>query len=139
VFVPFAAVIDPFIDRIYGPNFDLDDPEDRLFLDAVAQFDDAALDLGLVTPTHLIAAFRTSSETVPRYPRNRSPQRMVRDPAAPDPVPAPAPPAAVDPNPELQQQLAIAQTRYETLRNRKVVRAGIYVAEGLKGLLRRRS
>ena len=43
-------IADPFVDRIYGQNFDPENPEDRAFIDAVGRLDDAALDLGLITP-----------------------------------------------------------------------------------------
>lgn len=40
-YVTFANVIDPFIDRIYGPNFDPDRAEDTTFIESVARLDDA--------------------------------------------------------------------------------------------------
>ena len=39
-------VIDPFVDRVHGRNVEPENPEDRHFIDLVAQLDDAALDLG---------------------------------------------------------------------------------------------
>jgi SAM-dependent methyltransferase len=76
-YVTFLNVADPFIDRIYGPNFDINKPEDLAFIDALGRLDDAVMDLGLVTPTHLVGSFRKQS--VPcRYPRERSPERTLR-------------------------------------------------------------
>lgn len=79
VYITFSNIADPFVDRIYGPNFDTDNPDDLAFIDAVGRLDDAALDLGLVTPTHLIGSFRTRPVSC-RYPRNRSPERTLRRP-----------------------------------------------------------
>lgn len=59
VFVGFANIIDPFVDRGYGHNFDPQRPEDRDFIDAVARIDEAALMLGIIKPTHLLARYKT--------------------------------------------------------------------------------
>jgi hypothetical protein len=83
VFVAFANIIDPFIDRVYGFNFDATNPADCTFLDHVGALDNSTIDLGLVTPTDLIASFRPTP-TNPRYPRDRNPRRMVREPASCD-------------------------------------------------------
>ena len=76
-YVTFANVIDPFVDRVYGPNFDPQNSEDTAFIDALARIDDATIDLGLTTPTHMFAAFHTQPVEC-RYPRGRSPERTVR-------------------------------------------------------------
>jgi SAM-dependent methyltransferase len=76
-YITFANVIDPFVDRVYGPNFDVNNREDTNFIDAVAHIDDAVIDLGLTTPTHILASFRTQP-VVCRFPRTRSPERTVR-------------------------------------------------------------
>jgi SAM-dependent methyltransferase len=128
----FANVVDPFVDRIYGPNFDATKAEDLAFIDAVGRLDDAAIDLQLVTPTHLIAAFRTRPVQC-RYPRERSPQRTVRSPTPES-----------DHNPRLvtdDQKLALqtdltalrfsleeAWGRYHHLRQRKAVRIALALA-----------
>lgn len=82
LYVTFGNVVDPFIDRVYGANFDPGDERDRGFIEAVAALDDAAIDAGLITPTHLLGTFR-SEPVACRYPRSRSPERTVRDPLAP--------------------------------------------------------
>lgn len=76
-YIPFANIIDPFVDRVYGPNFDPCNTEDVSFINAVARIDDAAIDLGLTTPTHLFASFRPHPVTC-RHPRQRSPERTAR-------------------------------------------------------------
>jgi SAM-dependent methyltransferase len=77
IYICFLNIADPFIDRVYGPNFDTTRPDDLAFIDALGRLDDAAIDLQLVTPTHLIASFRVRPTTC-RYPRQRSPQGTVR-------------------------------------------------------------
>lgn len=141
VYISFLNVADPFIDRVYGPNFDVDRPEDRAFIDALGRFDDAAIDLQLVTPTHLIGSFRTRP-VVCRYPRRRSPARTVHPPSQ-NHVPAPT----ADPTAELQtlvgtgenatpdelvveleRSLEESRARYEHLRHRKAVRIALNLA-----------
>lgn len=82
-YVTFASIIDPFVDRVYGPNFDAESSVDTAFIEAVARIDDAMLDLGMTTPTHLVGSFRNRPVAC-RFPRGRSPERTVRrEPAAP--------------------------------------------------------
>jgi len=122
LYVTFANVIDPFVDRVYGHNFDMSSAEDVTFIDTVGRLDDALLDLGVVTPTHLVASFRKRPAEC-RYPRERSPERTVRRPGERrgtdlDPVQLAVPP-----------QLRQAAERYEALRRRKAVRAALAAAD----------
>jgi SAM-dependent methyltransferase len=78
-FVVFGNLIDPFIDRGFGPNLDPERGEDRFFIDAVAQLDDAAIDLGVLTPTHLVGSFRTRNVDT-MFVGPRSPQASLRQP-----------------------------------------------------------
>lgn len=80
LFVAFGNVIDPFVDRSFGPNFDADAAWDRDFIDRVHAADDAAIDAGTITPTHMVAAMRRRSGIVPRVYRQRTPERCVRVP-----------------------------------------------------------
>jgi SAM-dependent methyltransferase len=140
VYVTFANVIDPFVDRIYGPNFDIGNPNDVAFIHAVARLDDAAVDLGIVTPTHLIGSFRTQPVSC-RYPRGRSPERTLRLPDRPSSADESEETAGdgladtqatvgneVADMPALRLQLADAYGRYEHLRQRKAVRIALMLA-----------
>jgi SAM-dependent methyltransferase len=137
VFVPFGNVTDPFVDRVYGPNFDPESPEDTFLIDAIATLDDAGLDLGVLTPTHLIASFRARPVQC-RYPRRRSPEAMVHAPlpapGAPEAPEATADaPGALGDSPEIQAleaRVAAEAAQYAALRSRKAVRAALAVAEG---------
>ena len=55
LFAAFANVIDPFIDRGFGHNFDALAEWDRTFIDRVHARDDAEIRRGAITPTHLFA------------------------------------------------------------------------------------
>jgi SAM-dependent methyltransferase len=55
VFAPFANVIDPFIDRGFGHNFNADADWDRQFIDRVEARDNAEILAGRIKPTHLMA------------------------------------------------------------------------------------
>jgi SAM-dependent methyltransferase len=139
LYVTFGNLVDPFIDRIYGPNLDLGNPDDASFLDTVARLDDAAIDLGVVTPTHLIGSFRASPVTC-RYPRMRSPQRTARRGRPSDVQPRSEVTQAQPIDSEvitLQQQLHAAEARYSALRDRKAVRGALAFADRV-GAVRRR-
>ena len=118
IYITFGNVIDPFVDRVYGRNFDLQNPGDTAFIDSVARLDEAAIDLGILTPTHLVASFRPRSVRC-RYPRERSPDRTVR---------ASEGAAAMDVV-ALEAQLETTLARYEALRSRKAVRTALGLAE----------
>jgi SAM-dependent methyltransferase len=128
VLVGFGNVADPFVDRVYGRNFDPEKREDAAFIDAVATLDEAAIDLGIITPTHLVASFRAKPVRC-RHPRNRSPERIVRPTGAasmPDPV-------------ALQAELEVALRRYRELRARKIVKLGLRAVDTARRLAGRLS
>lgn len=58
-FFAYANVIDPFIDRAFGPNFDADAQWDRAFIDRVHARDEAEILSGRIKPTHMMAVLRT--------------------------------------------------------------------------------
>ena len=143
-FVIFGNIIDPFVDRIYGPNFDPEDRDDAAFIDAVARLDEAAIDLGLLTPTHMIASFRSTPGPC-RYPGVRSPLQVIRRPDDPslatsqgresDGPAAPAAGVAMDNGlgtlnlAELHAELGAARAQFEALRNRKSVQIAVRLAD----------
>jgi hypothetical protein len=121
VYITFANVIDPFVDRLYGPNFDPADPDDVALIEALGRLDEAALDLAIVTPTHLIGSFR-AEPVEPRYPRGRSPERTLRLPRPDDDL------GLADRIARAEAQRGEAWGRYHELRNRKAVRAALWLA-----------
>lgn len=80
IFVAYGNLIDVFVDRAFGPNFDPDREEDRRLIDAVAEQDEALIDAGVLSPTHLIAAMRCRPVEAPVIYRRRTPDRCLRRP-----------------------------------------------------------
>ena len=77
LFVGFANVVDVFIDRAFGHNFDAETEWDRAFIDRVHAFDEAALMAGSLTPTHMIAVLGVDPAPSPVYSRGISPQGIL--------------------------------------------------------------
>lgn len=57
-FFAFGNLIDPFIDRSFGPHFDAEAAWNRDFIDRVHARDEAELRAGTITPTHVLAVMR---------------------------------------------------------------------------------
>lgn len=79
-FIAFSNLIDIFVDRSFGPNFDAEDPRDRALIDHVVARDEALIDAGKIKPCRMIAAMQTMPVTSPRYFKGRTPQFCVRVP-----------------------------------------------------------
>jgi SAM-dependent methyltransferase len=58
LFVGFGNVIDPFIDRSFGPHFDPEKAWDRDFIRRVHDRDEAEIAAGNIKPTHMFAVMR---------------------------------------------------------------------------------
>jgi SAM-dependent methyltransferase len=80
LFIPFANVIDAFIDRAIGPNFDPQRDWDRSFIDRVHAADAEAIRAGRIKPTHLMAAMTAGPHEPARFPDGLSPAACVRVP-----------------------------------------------------------
>lgn len=81
-FLAFGNVIDPFIDRGFGPHFDAESTSDRDFIDRVHASDEAAIEAGTLTPTHLIATMRLPGHCGPRrWWGGLTPTSCVRPPS----------------------------------------------------------
>jgi ubiquinone/menaquinone biosynthesis C-methylase UbiE len=80
LFIPFANVIEVFIDRGIGPNFDPNREWDRAFIDRVHAADVEALREGRIKPTHLLATITADRTVSTRYPDGLSPAACVRKP-----------------------------------------------------------
>jgi len=78
LFIGFANVIDVFIDRGFGHNFNADQEWDRAFIDRLHAFDEQALKSGLLTPTHMAAVMATQPCPQNLYSRGLVPERCVR-------------------------------------------------------------
>jgi SAM-dependent methyltransferase len=77
-FIAFANVIDIFVDRPYGPNFSVDNPDDLAFIDRVQRLDQMAIERGEVKPTHMIGAMQLEPVQKLRCCGNITPEFAVR-------------------------------------------------------------
>ncbi len=78
IFLPFGNLIDPFLDRAFGPNFDAHSQWDRNFIDRVHARDEAGIQLGEWPPTHLLAVLRGSPVGAMAAWDGLSPEQCVR-------------------------------------------------------------
>lgn len=79
-FFGFGNVIDVFVDRTFGPNFDPAREWDRDFIDRVHATDDAGFESGSLKPTHIYAAMRKHPADNPKFYKQRTPELSVRNP-----------------------------------------------------------
>lgn len=78
-FVAFGNVIDPFIDRGIGPNFDPASAWDRDFIDRVHAADTEAISAGRIKPTHMIASMSPTISAHKQQPLGLDPVFCVRE------------------------------------------------------------
>jgi hypothetical protein len=76
----YGGLVDPFVDRIYGPNLSPDREGDRLFIDRLQDAEDRLRDAGAVFPTQIYAIARRRG-TVDLPPLREVAHRSVHDPA----------------------------------------------------------
>ena len=77
-FIAFGNIIDVFVDRPYGPNFNVDSASDLAFIDRVQRIDQTAIETGQIKPTHMIAAMRVEPVKETRCHRHITPEFAVR-------------------------------------------------------------
>jgi SAM-dependent methyltransferase len=78
LFVAYGNIIDPFIDRAFGPNFDATVESDRTFIDRVQELDQVEIESGRVKPTHMIAVMTKEQTSTTRMHKHLSPQFCIR-------------------------------------------------------------
>lgn len=77
-FFAYGNLIDPFIDRGFGPNFDASAEWDRNFIDRVHARDEREMLEGRIKPTHMLATMRADKAAVPRVWCHLTPGFCVR-------------------------------------------------------------
>lgn len=77
LFLPFGNLIDPFIDRAFGPNFNPASPWDRDFIDRLHARDEAGIRQGEWPPTHLLAVLRRSPPPALLLRQGLTPQQCL--------------------------------------------------------------
>jgi len=80
LFVGFANIIDIFIDRCFGHNFDPASPSDLAFIDKVHSIDEEHLSKGAIKPTHMTAALMKAPSTKMKIHLHLTPEFCVRRP-----------------------------------------------------------
>ena len=78
LFIGFGNIIDIFVDRTYGPNFDPANEWDRSFIDRVQALDQAEIESGRVKPTHMLAALTRQPVSHTKMHKHLSPKFCVR-------------------------------------------------------------
>ena len=79
LFVGFANVIDPFVDRGFGHHFDATAERDRAFIDRVHERDEREILARRITPTHMFAVMRVGPGGG-AYSRGLAPHEAIRRP-----------------------------------------------------------
>jgi SAM-dependent methyltransferase len=79
-FIAFGNVVNIFVDRCFGPNFDPEKEEDRLFIDRIQALDLAEIESGRVKPTHMIAVMTKMPVMQTKMHKHLSPEFCVRRP-----------------------------------------------------------
>lgn len=81
LFLPYGNLIDPFIDRSFGGNFNAELAADRDLIDRIHARDVTEIRAGTITPTHLIAVMRKQPfDGQCLHPPGLTPAECVRDP-----------------------------------------------------------
>jgi SAM-dependent methyltransferase len=79
-FFAFGNVVDIFVDRCFGPNFDPTEENDRAFIDRVQALDMAKIESGRVKPTHMIAVMTKMPVAQTKMYKHLSPEFCIRRP-----------------------------------------------------------
>lgn len=79
-FFAFGNVVDIFVDRCFGPNFDPTEEHDRAFIDRVQALDMSEIENGRVKPTHMIAVMTKMPVAQTKMYKHLSPEFCIRRP-----------------------------------------------------------
>lgn len=78
VFIAFANVVSPFIDRCFGHNFDASADWDKAFVDRIHEADEEGFRSGKLKPTQMFAVLTPGRAAHHRYSRGMSPEMALR-------------------------------------------------------------
>ena len=81
LFLGFGNIIDPFVDRGIGSNFNPSAAWDRSFIDQVNKRDEEEILSGRISPTHMIAVVGNDPAIPLSFREPLTPQFCMRDPA----------------------------------------------------------
>lgn len=88
LFIGFGNIMDPFVDRSFGHNFNPDAEWDRCFIDRVHQRDVEEMATGRIKPTHILAVLGKQPVNEPACIAPLTPEFCVRVPGKEEDVPA---------------------------------------------------
>jgi SAM-dependent methyltransferase len=80
MFIGFGNVIDPFVDRGFGPNFSIESQWDRDFIDRVHARDEAEMTAGRIKPTHMFAVMQAGGGNGSPHPVTSAARAAIRLP-----------------------------------------------------------
>jgi hypothetical protein len=80
LFLGFANVVSPFIDRCFGHNFDDKSERDRAFIDRAHAIDEEGFANGTLKPTQMLAVLSPVKLDTHVYARGLTPEFSVRRP-----------------------------------------------------------
>lgn len=80
LFIGYGNLVDPFIDRGFGPHFDPQRDEDRALIDRIHARDEAEMLAGRIKPTHMLAVLRRNRQAVPAVWQHLTPSFCLRQP-----------------------------------------------------------
>jgi|GEM_PF-1000162 len=80
-FAAFGNIVNVFVDRLFGPNFDASQAWDREFVDRLHAVDDAGIRSRNLSPTQMFAVMTPESASQHRFAQNLSPAHCVRNPS----------------------------------------------------------
>ena len=78
-FFGFGGMVDVFVDRCFGPGFDVADPDDAFLARRISFLNEVLLDAGLVKPTMMLGWFTKAARPGGAHYRNRTAAAAVRD------------------------------------------------------------
>ena len=78
-FLGFANLINIFVDRAFGHNFDVANPRDCYFIDFVGGLDDYFIETGRIKPTQMLAAMTKTTQGPPRVYKHLTPEFCIRE------------------------------------------------------------
>jgi SAM-dependent methyltransferase len=80
VFYCYGNLIDPFIDRGFGPNYDPANAFDREFIDLVQEINEQLISDGVLKPTSMVAVMMNENVPHPAIYKHWSPEFAIRYP-----------------------------------------------------------
>jgi SAM-dependent methyltransferase len=78
LFFCFGNIINIFIERAFGHNFDADSEIDKKIIDHITQIDEKCIEAGIIKPTQMIAALSKENLDIPKYYKHLTPHFCTR-------------------------------------------------------------